>query len=443
MSVHRLRTVFCLLVVLAVIGGSLRIVSAQSDPVSDVLGRINALRTQSGLLPLAVSDKLTAAAQQHSTDMATNGFVDHTGSDGSTMDSRIRASGYGFWRTFGIWGENIYGGQMATADDAWNFWIGSQVHRSNLLNTRYREIGVGFATSEKGTYFTLNFGAQPNVLPFFVTGTPPNVTLLLTNEDNITTGDGVTIMGQATEMRIGEGTDVSNVSWRAWAANVPFTLSNTPGAHTITVELRDELKRGTKMTRVVNVADLPAATETVTPTATVLATTTVIATTSPTATATALSTSTAISLSIGTATSPAATTTLTRTPTPTLTPTVSPSPTAVTSTPEATSTPEPSATPAPIDTSTPVPTLTPTVQPSRPQLPTPTAQVVALVFPTSVSASRLTPPAPRPAPTERPLIALFDRAPSNVLVLICGLQIIAVAIGVVALAVRLIQRRRA
>src|SRR5512136_2447362 len=155
-------------------------VSAQGDDVAQILARINALRQQNGLLPLDLSGVLTASAQRHSDDMARTGNVDHTGSDGSSIESRIRNAGYGRWRDFGISGENIYGGQLADVDAAWDFWINSQVHRANLLNPRYREIGIGVGRSDNGTYYTLNFGAQPNSLPFFVTGAPPVVTLLLT-----------------------------------------------------------------------------------------------------------------------------------------------------------------------------------------------------------------------------------------------------------------------
>ncbi|NTU63245.1 MAG: CAP domain-containing protein, partial [Chloroflexi bacterium] len=161
-------------------------VSAQGDDAAQILGRINALRQQNGLLPLDLSSTLIASAQRHSDDMARTGNVDHTGSDGSSIDSRILAAGYGRWRDFGIWGENIYGGQLASVDVAWDFWTGSQVHRGNILKPRYREIGIGVGRSDNGTYYTLNFGAQPNVLPFFVTGSAPVVTLLLTNENDIT-----------------------------------------------------------------------------------------------------------------------------------------------------------------------------------------------------------------------------------------------------------------
>src|SRR5512137_1781578 len=205
MTFRFLQRAFRVCLLIALLSSFAMPVSAQSSDVGQILARINALRTQNGLLPLDLNGQLAASAQQHSDDMARTGNVDHTGSDGSSIEGRIRASGYGHWRDFGIWGENIYGGQMADVDAAWNFRINSQVHRANLLNPRYREIGIGVGQSDKGTYYTLNFGAQPNTLPFFVTGSAPVVTLLLTNEDDITTGEGVAVMGQATEVRIAEG----------------------------------------------------------------------------------------------------------------------------------------------------------------------------------------------------------------------------------------------
>jgi hypothetical protein len=420
---------FRILILVALSMAFVQPIGAQADPAADLLARINTLRTQSGLLPLAISPQLTAAAQGHSHDMATTGNIDHTGSDGSTIETRLRASGYGHWRGFGIWGENIYGGQTATVDVAWNFWINSQVHRSNLLNTRYREIGIGVATSDNGTFFTLNFGAQPNVLPFFVTGSPPDVTLLLTNENDITTGEGVAVMGQATEVRAGESTDLRNVPWQPWAQTIPLHLSNAPGSHTITVEYRDDLKRGTKYTQAVDVSSLSTATP-ITP--------------SPTATTGATSTPRA---------------TATPAPTQVITGTLLPSPTATsratdTPTPQPTDTPHSTSTATPLPTSTPTIAATPTIEatatPTIPATiihlspsPTMTAQAIAAVFPTSFSASRLTPPAPRPAPTERPLIALMTGAPDNVIVAVCGLQVVAVIIGVIVVAVRVRRRRDA
>ncbi len=419
---------FRLLGLIALLIAGVQPIVGQADPAADLLSRINSLRTQNGLLPLAASPQLTAAAQRHSSDMAATGNIDHVGSDGSTYDARIKAAGYGHWRGFGIWGENIYGGQSATVDVAWNFWINSQVHRSNLVNTRYREIGIGVGTSDKGTFFTLNFGAQPNVLPFFVSGSAPDVTLLLTNENDITTGDGVSIMGQATEIRAGESTDLSNLGWQPWAEQILFHLSDAPGPHTITVEYRDELKRGTKYSVMVNPAALAPATDTPSPTATSKATTT--------RTPTAAASSTRAPTLTATASVP-----------PTETPTAIA--TSTTSAPTSTPTPLPSSTPTLASTDTPTvePTTTPTVKatPTPPIVSSPTAtpQAIAVIFPTSISASRLTPPAPQPQPTDQPLIALTTGAPDNLFAVVCGLQAAALIMGavIVVMRVRSVKRK--
>lgn len=404
--------------------------SAQGDDAAQILARINALRTQNGLPPLDPSSQLTASAQQHSNDMAATGNIDHTGSDGSSIESRIRASGYGHWRGFGIWGENIYGGQMADVDAAWNFWINSQVHRANLLNQRYREIGIGVGRSDKGTYYTLNFGAQPNVLPFFVTGSAPNVTLLLTNENDITTGEGVAIMGEATQVRVAEGEDTSAAGWQPWAQSIPFQLSNAPGLHTITVEYKDDLGRGTKASRTINVSDLaanptPTATE-----ATPTATATVVTEETATATPTLASTKTVTTTVPLTATS-----TATATPTATAEATATAQPT---DTPPPTSTPLPTETPTPAAaTIAPTATANPIASPTLHA--TATTQLIAANLATYPAASRLTPPAPRPAPPERPL---FEDTPSPVtqlFAIVLGLQAIAL-IGIGFVVVRRMRR---
>jgi hypothetical protein len=385
---------------------------AQGDDAAQILARINALRQQNGLLPLDLSSTLTASAQRHSDDMARTGNVDHTGSDGSSIDSRIREAGYGHWRDFGIWGENIYGGQTANVDAAWNFWSNSQVHRANILKPRYREIGIGVGRSDNGTYYTLNFGSQPNVLPFFVTGSAPVVTLLLTNENDITTGEGVAVMGQATQVRIAEGADTSNAQWQPWAQSIPFQLSDGAGQKTITVEYKDDLGRGTRASRTFNVSDLgpaqPTPTETVEATATVDTTATSTSTPAPTATGT---------------------------PQPTETPTRQP-----TDTPTAL----PTDTPQPIETPTPEPptatmTAAPTVTPAALASPTPRAtQLIAANLATYPSASRLTPPAPRPAQADRPLFDFADSPGLNTFAIVIGLQAIVLVVigGVVLMRVR-------
>src|SRR5215204_877381 len=94
------------------------------DPVEDLLGRINDLRTGLGLAPYTLHPALTAAAQSHGQWMVTTGQVTHIQDDGSNPASRAAAAGYhSQWVS-----ENIYMGGLAAVDSAWNFWTNSSVH---------------------------------------------------------------------------------------------------------------------------------------------------------------------------------------------------------------------------------------------------------------------------------------------------------------------------
>ncbi len=138
--------------------------STQRDPSyeNQVLSFINQARSSNGLNPFNLDAKLSASAQNHSTDMACNNFVDHAGSNGSTWYNRIRAQGYVFTSA----SENIYVGNPqfgGTPQGAYDWWMNSQVHRDNILDPKMTHIGVGYifnASSDYGGYYTLNF-ARP------------------------------------------------------------------------------------------------------------------------------------------------------------------------------------------------------------------------------------------------------------------------------------------
>lgn len=116
--------------------------------------RINGLRASLGLAPYSLNGALGAAAQGHAQWMAETGTISHTGPGGSTPRSRAAAAGYpSSWVS-----ENIYGGTLATSNDAWNFWINSPIHYAGLTNTNYTDIGIGTASSAWGTTFVLVFG---------------------------------------------------------------------------------------------------------------------------------------------------------------------------------------------------------------------------------------------------------------------------------------------
>jgi hypothetical protein len=122
----------------------------------DVLLLVNQERANHGLPPLVMDDRLLTAAQGHALDMATNNFMSHTGSDGSSARDRIVAAGY----TGPSWGENVAAG-FSTPGSVVSAWMGSPGHRANILNPGFEHIGVGWSWSGAtvyGSYWAQSFG---------------------------------------------------------------------------------------------------------------------------------------------------------------------------------------------------------------------------------------------------------------------------------------------
>ena len=123
---------------------------------------VNAERAARGLAPLAIDDRLTAAAQGHSRDMAQNGFFSHTGSNGSRFDERIADEGY----SGGPLAENIAAG-YSSPEAAVTGWMNSDGHRANILNPSLRHIGVGHVHqpgSPYGHYWSQSFGGSDTLV---------------------------------------------------------------------------------------------------------------------------------------------------------------------------------------------------------------------------------------------------------------------------------------
>ncbi|MCK9902469.1 serine protease [Parafrankia colletiae] len=126
-------------------------------PQDEILRLTNVERQKAGCGPLLFDASLTAAAQAHSADMATNNYFSHTGQNGSTAGSRAQAAG---WPN-GYVGENIAAGSTTPAATI-QMWMNSSGHRANILNCAYTHLGVGYAQGG-GTYryyWTQAFGRR-------------------------------------------------------------------------------------------------------------------------------------------------------------------------------------------------------------------------------------------------------------------------------------------
>jgi uncharacterized protein YkwD len=124
----------------------------------ELIDLVNQVRQQNGLHPLNIDAALVAAAKRHSTDMAQNNFMSHTGSDGSSPWDRMADAGYRLY--YG--GENVAAG-YPTAGTVLNGWMNSPGHRDNILNSNFLDLGVGYAFGDRSTYghyWTLTLGSQ-------------------------------------------------------------------------------------------------------------------------------------------------------------------------------------------------------------------------------------------------------------------------------------------
>jgi uncharacterized protein YkwD len=142
---------------------------ALPDFVDSVIARVNQLRaagascgTQGNFAPagpLTWSTQLTQAAAVHSQDMVTNNLFSHTGSNGSTLSSRVDATGYA-WSSLG---ENIAAG-YGTVNNVMAGWMASDGHCANIMNPTFTQIGVacikGTSANTYRDYWTMDL-ARP------------------------------------------------------------------------------------------------------------------------------------------------------------------------------------------------------------------------------------------------------------------------------------------
>jgi uncharacterized protein YkwD len=128
--------------------------------LTEVISAVNAYRAQKGLPAYTVNSQLAQAAQRHANDIACHKLYVHTGSDGSTAQSRVADTGYVAKSV----SENVNGNNPPLNGQAVvNWWIndkGDLHHGQNLVSTTFTEIGVGYAFFDNYGFYALVF-AKP------------------------------------------------------------------------------------------------------------------------------------------------------------------------------------------------------------------------------------------------------------------------------------------
>jgi len=224
-----------------------------ADPTYEeqVLEIVNQERWNNGQLPpLKGNNLLDTAAETHSVNMAVRNFFAHCDLD--TKKShwvRMQDAGY-FYNSAG---ENIAAGYGSPAS-VMSGWMNSSGHRANILNTNFREIGIGYyyqsgdqnnirydagnCTADGGghgpfgNYWTQNFGSRSSVYPVVINREAyetetRQVNLYMYGSD-----------WPAAEMRF-RNEDGAWSNWQPYQANLAWTLSAGNGAKTVNAEIRN------------------------------------------------------------------------------------------------------------------------------------------------------------------------------------------------------------
>lgn len=113
---------------------------------------VNEERASRGLRRLRLNRRLSRAAVRHGRDMVRRDYFSHVSPSGSTLLRRIKHAGY--IRGARAWwaGENLAWGSggSANARSIVRAWMKSPGHRSNILDRRYRELGMAVVRGAPG-----------------------------------------------------------------------------------------------------------------------------------------------------------------------------------------------------------------------------------------------------------------------------------------------------
>jgi len=125
-------------------------VTQENSEEKELLELINRERAKAGLRSVKLCASIGTAARIKADEMSAKQYFSHT--------SPVYGSPFEMLRSFGITyktaGENIAKGQKAP-NAVLGAWMNSEGHRANILNQDFEEIGIGYASDGKVTYWVL------------------------------------------------------------------------------------------------------------------------------------------------------------------------------------------------------------------------------------------------------------------------------------------------
>ena len=115
-----------------------------------IVRSINHQRAKYGLAPVRANARLSRAADYHSWEMLDANYFAHTSRDGGPFDERVRrfANKRALGETLAMLGGRCGSG---SARRVVRMWMNSPPHRSILLSSSYRRVGVGKRVGSLGS----------------------------------------------------------------------------------------------------------------------------------------------------------------------------------------------------------------------------------------------------------------------------------------------------
>jgi len=200
----------------------------------------NLARQGQGLPPLRWNRELTDSARWYAWDKSTNPPT--AGCTSAHQDSLCnypgdRAEIFGYPGLAGA--ENAWPAYVAP-QPAVDGWMDSGGHRSNILNSEHREVGLGYSNTNRG-WIGQDFGRDPAYPPVIINNEAPStnsrqVSLYVYDRED---SGGFAALRPAVDMQVSEDECFVNASWIGFDNQHPFTLSSPTGWKQVFVRTRD------------------------------------------------------------------------------------------------------------------------------------------------------------------------------------------------------------
>lgn len=112
-------------------------IEATSDAARAIFDLLNLARVDAGAEPLAWSDALAEVAEAHAFEMYTAGYFSHVSPDTGTVAERLQTARI----PYVVVGENL--ALAPTVENVHEGLLASPGHRVNMLESRFRRVGIG------------------------------------------------------------------------------------------------------------------------------------------------------------------------------------------------------------------------------------------------------------------------------------------------------------